>query len=312
MTRFKTKTVALAIPLVLAAGTGFVYRRVLATSFEDLSLKRNGSVCSWAQAASAAWVDRDLRKEVIGLKSGLVVEKKDPALGIERLRTPERSFWISASGAAMPGPHLLAYLLAEQRQLLRGNRDEYVRRGDIVFDCGAHVGVYTHMALRQGAAKVIAVEPEPVNLECLRRNFAPEIQEGRVVVIPKGVWDSTGTLEMHEGLENSGTSSLVRDQGGKSFKIEVTTIDSIVRELNLPRVDYIKMDIEGAERNALRGALETLRHWRPRLMMDNYHRPDDSAVLPAIVRSAYPDYAQTCSFCEAEAGRILPHVVFYH
>lgn len=312
MIRFTFKTLAVAVPLAVVASAGFAYRHTLASTLDDLSLKGKGSVCSWRQSAAAAWVDRDIRKEVIRLKSSFVIEAADPALGIEKIRTPERSFWISAAGAAMPGPHLLAYLLAEQRQLLRGNPGEYARRGDIVFDCGAHVGVYTHTVLRRGAAKVIAVEPEPVNLECLRRNFAEEIRQGRVVIIPKGVWDSNGSLEMHEGLENSGTSSLVRDQGGKSFKIDVVTIDTIAQELHLPRVDYIKMDIEGAERNALRGAEATLRRWHPRLMMDNYHRPDDSEVLPAIVRAAYSDYSQTCSFCEAEAGRIIPHVVFYH
>ena len=49
------------------------------------------------------------------------------------------------------------------------------------------------------------------------------------------------------------------------------------------------MDIEGAERQALRGALATLRRDRPRLMIDSYHRPDDLAVLPPLIRTAHRD-----------------------
>jgi predicted RNA methylase len=62
-----------------------------------------------------------------------------------------------------------------------------VPAGAVVLDCGAHVGVYTRRALNEGAAKVIAIEPVPQTVECLRRTFRREIAEGRVVVYQKGV-----------------------------------------------------------------------------------------------------------------------------
>ena len=86
----------------------------------------------------------------------------------------------TASGSA------LNYDLAEQKRNIYGTG---IRRGDIVLDAGANVGVFTRKALWAGASKVIAIEPAPENLECLRRNFAAEIADGRVVVYPKGVWD---------------------------------------------------------------------------------------------------------------------------
>ena len=95
----------------------------------------------------------------------------------------------------------------------------------------------------------------------------------------------------------------------------VRKIDDMVKELNLPRVSFIKMDIEGAEREALKGSLETLRAHRPRLMIDSYHRPDDMEVLPGIIRQAHPDYRIACGPCEpTQEGpkRLIPHVTFYY
>jgi FkbM family methyltransferase len=92
---------------------------------------------------------------------------------------------------------MLANLLAEHRWMAELNPSEGVRPGDIVIDCGAHVGVFTHTALARGASQVVAVEPEPSNLECLRRNFATEIATGRVIVVGVGVWDSPGILRLN-------------------------------------------------------------------------------------------------------------------
>ena len=70
----------------------------------------------------------------------------------------------------------------------------------------------------------------------------------------------------------------------------MTTIDRVVGELRLPRVDVMKMDIEGAEREALKGARLTLETHRPRLLIDANHVADDVTVLPRMLRDVHPDY----------------------
>jgi FkbM family methyltransferase len=185
-----------------------------------------------------------------------------------------------------------------------------VRRGDYVLDCGAHVGIFTHQALQLGARTVVAIEPEPVNRECLRRNFREEIASGRVIVVPKGVWSSHGVLTLSLGVDNSGANTGVLPGGSGAIQIPVTTIDDLVRDLTIPRVDYIKMDIEGAEREALRGAAATLRTFRPRVLAEN-HRPDDMLVLPGLLRQAHASYAAVCGPCVIQRGLLVPHVVFY-
>jgi hypothetical protein len=129
--------------------------------------------------------------------------------------------------------------------------------------------------------------------------------------VPEGVWSSVTTLTFSESKLTSGSNSFVSDQGGAKMQLSVTTIDTLVKELHLPRVDYVKMDIEGSEREALRGAHNTLRTFKPRLMLDMYHRPDDPGVLPALIQDANAAYVSTCGPCEMDNGQLTPHVTFF-
>ena len=75
------------------------------------------------------------------------------------------------------------------------------------------------------------------------------------------------------------------------------------------------MDIEGAEREALRGAAATLRRYKPRLMLDSYHLKDDDVVLPAVIHELNPGYRSFCAICApsrwADDNRVVPYAVFY-
>ena len=71
----------------------------------------------------------------------------------------------------------------------------------------------------------------------------------------------------------------------------MTTIDLAVEQLHLDRVDFIKMDIEGGEVEALHGAEATLKKFGPTLAICVYHRPHDLPDIAAIMRQARPDYS---------------------
>ena len=96
------------------------------------------------------------------------------------------------------------------------------------------------------------------------------------------------------------------------MRCELVSIDDVVREEGLPRVDCIKLDVEGAELAALRGAADTIRRFRPRLIICLYHQPEDLFSLPLYVKSLVPDYRlevahASCGFTDtilyAEAPR---------
>ena len=72
--------------------------------------------------------------------------------------------------------------------------------------------------------------------------------------------------------------------------VETISIDDFVRENNLPHVDFIKSDIEGFERNLLKGAQETLKNFAPKLALCTYHLPDDPEIMAGLIKKANPKY----------------------
>ena len=98
-----------------------------------------------------------------------------------------------------------------------------------------------------------------------------------------------------------GTHSSVSKEG--NLEVRAVTIDAEVTNLGLPSVYFIKMDIEGAERNALRGAQRVLQEFGPKMTVSIYHREDDPEVIPEIVLGARPAYQIVTS--EGNWGGIL-------
>ena len=214
-------------------------------------------------------------------------------------------YWLPRGSRILPG------MLADQKLDVYEAAGGGVRRGDVVLDCGASIGLYMLHALAKGAAHVVAVELSPRNLECLRRNLAAELQAGRVTILSKGVWDREDLLTLRMQPENSAADSVALSYRGsrQGPKVPVTTIDAIVRELDLQRLDYIKMDVEGAEREALRGAAETLRRFHPRLTIAMEHRFEDPRDIPKVVADVCDGYRAQCGPCTDMGNALRPVVM---
>jgi FkbM family methyltransferase len=205
----------------------------------------------------------------------------------ELWQTPYGEFWVVPSDF-----DTFVWVLAEQEMNIYGDETTGVRPGDVVLDCGAHFGGYVRKALGMGAKVVVAIELAPENIACLRKTFASEVAAGRVIVYPKGVWDKDDQLVLYRSDHTWGDRAISVEEGGRTGPaVPLTTIDKIVAELRLARVDFIKMDIEGAEPNALSGAAATLRSFRPRMALAAYHHgAQDLVDLPAVARKAQPAY----------------------
>jgi FkbM family methyltransferase len=152
-----------------------------------------------------------------------------------------------------------------------------VRPGDLVLDGGGAWGdtalYFAHGAGPQG--RVRTFEFEPANLKRLRANMAlnPHLAP-RVDIDERALWDkSDETLS----IVPWGPATRVAEDG--TVKIPSVAID----DLELKHVDVIKLDIEGAELAALRGARATLLRDRPRLAISLYHRPEDWTTIPRFL-----------------------------
>jgi FkbM family methyltransferase len=243
-------------------------------------------------------------KDRIFLASKLVKEDS----GLELWDTPKGQFWIPKGSR-----YVLPFNLAEMERRVYGDGEHFVQPGDIVLDCGASDGDFTREALKAGAAKVIALEITPSSIECLRRNLAAEIAAGKVVVYPKGVWNKDDELTMYVDETNFAANTVVGGGEGllPSVRVPLTTIDKVVAELRLPQVNFIKMDVEGAEANAIAGARETITRFKPRLAIAAEHKPEDQFELPNAVRKIRADYQMKCVECLELQGRIQPDVLVF-
>lgn len=228
--------------------------------------------------------------------------------GLELWSTPQGDYWIPKGNR-----YVLPFNLAEMEQHIYGSGEHFVHSGDIVLDCGASDGDFTRVALAAGAQKVVAIEIAPSSIECIRRNLARERAAGQVIVYPKGVWNKEDTLTLNVDDTNFAANSVVMhpDSAHPSVQVPLTTIDKLVAELNLPRVDFIKMDIEGAEVPALAGARDTITRFKPRLAIATEHKPDDEYTIPAAVRKIRADYQMECGPCLEAKGHVRPDVLYF-
>lgn len=292
------KKILAILVLIGAAGTAFftVDKVRLAT----IAALGRSDGCS----IDAAMHIKDHLKERTAAKDRILAASRRLQLeeDYEQWQTPGRAYWIPR-GSQFVLPVSLAEQ-AEERVYAVG--DAGVKPGDVVLDCGANIGVTVQPALDAGAKTVVAIEPAPENLECLRRNFSKEIAEGRVIVYPKSVSDREG--------EQTSESGVLKSEGGEGkVEISTTTVDKIVAELKLDRVDYIKMDVDGAESNALRGAHDTIAKYKPRLSIASDHLPEQARLIPQIVRETRADYKVECGPCNEVRGqmRIRPGILYF-
>jgi FkbM family methyltransferase len=138
--------------------------------------------------------------------------------------------------------------------------------GQVLLDIGAYIGPYSiHAARAVGpAGRVIALEPDAMNRRQLEKNLALN-GITNCTVAPLAAWSRSGRVGWRPGSQP--VWHRVDDSAGPGG-MEATTVDDLVRRMALPRVDWIKLDIEGSEVEALQGAETTLRNCRPALFIE--------------------------------------------
>lgn len=146
-----------------------------------------------------------------------------------------------------------------RQMVLRSNMDEsrliFTAMGaspGVLFEVGAHRGDDTLMAFAQSGWDVHAFEPDATNRAVLEERTA---DLPNVHVIPEAVSDQPGIMTFYASDESSGISSLAPFTGGHqaSGEVKVTTIADYVAKSDVPKVDYLKIDVEGYEKHVLAG-----------------------------------------------------------
>lgn len=164
-----------------------------------------------------------------------------------------------------------------------------VEKGDVVLDCGANMGLFSALAVNRGGI-VYGFEPTPHTREYLK--VYEKIYSKYLHIFPYALSDKEGETQFYIGSNLNGENSVsnLSGTGKECIRVPTKTIDGFVRESKLDRVDFIKADIEGAERQMLAGARETMKKYAPKLAICTYHLKDDPEILENIIRQANPEY----------------------
>lgn len=144
-----------------------------------------------------------------------------------------------------------------------------VKEGDVFVDVGAHVGRYTLPVARAVGEKglVIAVEPNIENYNRLRDNISLNNLRN-IITINAAAWSDDAKLKFYAG-ESSGRGSIKEKVGANYVEVNGRSLDSLLEEVKTGiRVDWIKIDVEGAELEVLKGLNKTLIRNSPKLLVE--------------------------------------------
>lgn len=195
--------------------------------------------------------------------------------------------------------------------LIKGYLAEYkLKKGDILIDGGAFDGFFTFYASKivGNEGKVIAFEPDKTNFRLLVQEKIKS-KYNNIILINKGLWSKTGTVKFK--TTNSGDymeASLYFEDNERSniVNVPVTSLDLELKERGYEKVDFIKMDIEGAEIEAIKGAKNLLKKNNVHLAIASYHIVNGEKTctkLEEILRSygyktytSFPEHLTTYAF----------------
>jgi FkbM family methyltransferase len=145
------------------------------------------------------------------------------------------------------------------------------KKGDIVFDIGANIGTTSLLFSKYVGKSGMVYAFEPVTWKAIEKNLI-ENNISNIKVIPKGVSDASYETEI-EISDFCVDSSICKAHNNYSSKqkIKVISLDDFIKDLNLEKIDFINMDIEGAEELALRGSKMLIEKYHPKWSISSYH-----------------------------------------
>ncbi|MCL5985064.1 MAG: FkbM family methyltransferase [Actinobacteria bacterium] len=170
------------------------------------------------------------------------------------------------------------------------NKFYKLKNGDIVIDCGANVGYYTCKAATEVGPNglVIAIEPDKTLFEILLKNVSINNLDN-VISTNKGIWDKKDRLVLYTSNKHPGDSSFILSKfndTNRSYEVEVDSLDNILKILKIKKVDFLKMDIEGAETIAIRGANNLLKsNDKMKFVIAAYHKSTNNTFTSTEVLS---------------------------
>lgn len=180
----------------------------------------------------------------------------------------------------------------EERYLL----SQHVRPGMTLVDVGANIGFYALMlsSYLKGEGSIICLEPDPTNLIELRANVAGNHLEPSITILPVAAGSADGVISFEPGL-----NAHAAENG--SMQVEVRRLDS----LNLPQVNFMKIDVEGFEGSVLDGAQALIERCHPTLFLELHPQLLTAHTHAEIMHLVQRHYTQIAVYQVARGGGLM-------
>ena len=158
--------------------------------------------------------------------------------------------------------------------------------GMVALDVGADIGYYTLQLSRLvgPTGQVVAFEPIPKARERLEHNIAANGLLN-IIVSELALGNQNGTVYLEDPFKKSRLNLNKTTAGHEDIKVSIRRMDALVGEMNLASVDLVKIDVEGAEHEVLRGMEQTLRRFHPVLIVEVHHQflPQFASTAEALL-----------------------------
>lgn len=180
---------------------------------------------------------------------------------------------------------------------------------DVIIDGGGCWGdTALYFANKAKNTKVYAFEFVPSNIELFNKNIALN-PNSNIELIKLALSGESG--KSYNLIDDGASSSVTEEETNNNISINTISIDDFVYKYNVMKIDFIKLDIEGAELETLKGALNTIKKFKPKLAVALYHYPVDFYEIPNFLKKLdlgyrlylnhfTPNIAETILFAKAD------------
>lgn len=234
-------------------------------------------------------------KHIISFEKYLAIKRFDDFLNIRNMLYDNNSKEIldTLVYAKISGDENLCENIYEDNQYFAIPKFKFGSINEIFFNVGAYTGdtveriIYSRLG---GFKHIYAFEPgkkqfEAMNIRIERLKKEWAINDNKITLVNLGVSDKNEILEFNDNSDL--LCNRVSNIKENTIKIETCSVDNF---LNGKEINFLISDIEGYEINMLKGAINTIKNYKPKMAISVYHKPDDLLAIPEFIRNLVPEY----------------------
>ena len=171
------------------------------------------------------------------------------------------------------------------------HKEVSVSKGDVIIDAGAFIGDTAAVFYKKtdGDCSIHSFELLPESIDLFKANIKKNNMENNVIINQLALYDVSGE-KLSFDFESSEGANKIKENNNSNNSIESISLDDYVKNSKLSSVDFIKMDIEGGEIPALKGSIETIKTFKPKLAICLYHIWTDPILIPEFINSLGVNY----------------------